>query len=103
MKFNRKTLSISTAYPTVVGVPKAEGEAELEKVTTRTSVGWPDNWHLLPPKVKAVLLANVVHKVLGSFLGAGSPRQDTAVYTEFCRLTGWGSPATKKKTRKSRC
>lgn len=86
-----KVLRIDTAFPTVVGTPEDAGEADLVEVETKTRVYWPDNWHKLSPRWRAVLLTKLVHKVVATLL-----QSDTATFAEFQKLTGWGTKAGAK-------
>lgn len=92
-----KLLSINTAFPTVVGTPADGVKAVLEDVRTKTSVGWPANWSKLSPAWRAQLLARIVHKIIGAFLHAGSPRQNGETFEEFVKLTGWGTGTAQGK------
>lgn len=85
-----KVVSINTSYPTVEGVPEKDAEANTVSVRTKTSVGWPDNWHLLSPTWRATLLALLVKRVIGAVLSGGGPYQRQRTLEEFQRLTGWG-------------
>ncbi len=64
-----KLLSISTSLPTLEKIPAPDDEsADTVDVKTKTTVGWPDNWHKLPPKWKGILLAELLIKVLRAFM-----------------------------------
>jgi hypothetical protein len=91
MKINTKTLSISTSFPTIDGVPDDDADevSTVDPGKTKTSVGWPSNWHLLSPKWRAHVLAFLVRRVIDSVLGEGGDgAQET--FDAFRELTGWG-------------
>ncbi len=80
-----KTLHIETSFPTFKEVPKESDEgADTFEVTTRTKVGFPDNWWQLPPKWKAVLLRELLMKIARTFI-----REDPVVAKEFRKAMGW--------------
>lgn len=90
---NGKILSISTSFPTVEGVPgdDATKVSTVDPGKTKTTVGWPENWHLLSPTWRAALLARLVKRVIESVLSGGSPRKREETFAAFRSLTGWGN------------
>ena len=72
MRFSKskmKLLSISTSLPTLEKIPAPDDEsADTVDVKAKTTVGWPDNWHKLPPKWKGILLAELLLKILRAFM-----------------------------------
>lgn len=84
---NMKLLGIKTDIPTFKEVPKdSDDEAVTHGVTTKTSIRWPDNWHQLTPKWRALLLRELLWKIISGVVG-----RDAATFEEFKKLTGWGS------------
>lgn len=93
MKFNRNVLGVRTSYPTVDGVPTDDIETAdtIDPGKTKTSVAWPMNWHMLTPKWRAAILAQLVKRVIESVLSGGSLKTRSETYEAFKKLTGWGS------------
>jgi hypothetical protein len=84
-----KVLRIDVAVPTFVSVPRGD-EADTVEVKTRTTVHWPDNWHTLPPKWKAVLVRELINEVIrGALAGDREDGAAQAVLDELGPMLGW--------------
>lgn len=102
MKGRFNVLRISTAFPTLKEIPKnEEDEASLVDVKTATKVEWPDNWHTMPSRWKAVLLKEITLKVVRSFLtGLREEGTHQEVVDHYRDLMGIAKPPADKKTKK---
>lgn len=82
-------LKVTVAVPTFDPVPtEAAKEAEMVEARTRTSVTWPDNWHQLPRRWKAVLVRELVLKLVRSVATEENPQFRREVEIAL----GWRKP-----------